>query len=154
VLIDKEMQEQAYERAEMELASRGEDDRWALLEESMVRDTERMREQRPGDLVVTRLYSHNMDVDSINDGSFAVQMPSSPAATVWVDIPAKAHNNACGFSFADGHSEIHKWLQPGNIDNVDYTTKAKDPTAHLYDPDITWVARHTSLRSDGKPLSY
>jgi ATP-dependent DNA helicase PIF1 len=27
---------------------------------------ERMREQRPGDLVVTRLYSHNMDVDSIN----------------------------------------------------------------------------------------
>jgi len=29
--------------------------------------TERMREQRPGDLVVTRLYSHNMDVDSIND---------------------------------------------------------------------------------------
>jgi ATP-dependent DNA helicase PIF1 len=29
--------------------------------------TERLREQRPGDLVVTRLYSHNMDVDSIND---------------------------------------------------------------------------------------
>jgi ATP-dependent exoDNAse (exonuclease V) alpha subunit len=28
---------------------------------------ERLREQRPGDLVVTRLYSHNMDVDSIND---------------------------------------------------------------------------------------
>ncbi|MEJ0073789.1 MAG: AAA family ATPase [Candidatus Saccharibacteria bacterium] len=28
---------------------------------------ERLREQRPGDLVVTRLYSHNIDVDSIND---------------------------------------------------------------------------------------
>lgn len=27
---------------------------------------ERLREQRPGDLVVTRLYSHNLDVDSIN----------------------------------------------------------------------------------------
>jgi ATP-dependent DNA helicase PIF1 len=27
---------------------------------------ERLREKRPGDLVVTRLYSHNMDVDSIN----------------------------------------------------------------------------------------
>jgi len=27
---------------------------------------ERLREQRPGDLVVTRLYSHNMDVDTIN----------------------------------------------------------------------------------------
>lgn len=28
---------------------------------------ERLKEQRPGDLVVTRLYSHNMDVDSINN---------------------------------------------------------------------------------------
>lgn len=28
---------------------------------------ERLKEQRPGDLIVTRLYSHNMDVDSIND---------------------------------------------------------------------------------------
>lgn len=27
---------------------------------------ERLKEKRPGDLVVTRLYSHNMDVDSIN----------------------------------------------------------------------------------------
>jgi ATP-dependent exoDNAse (exonuclease V) alpha subunit len=27
---------------------------------------ERLQEKRPGDLVVTRLYSHNMDVDSIN----------------------------------------------------------------------------------------
>lgn len=27
---------------------------------------ERLREQRPGDLVVTRLYSHNIDVDGIN----------------------------------------------------------------------------------------
>jgi ATP-dependent DNA helicase PIF1 len=27
---------------------------------------ERLREKRPGDLVVTRLYSHNMDVDAIN----------------------------------------------------------------------------------------
>lgn len=28
---------------------------------------ERLHEQRPGELVVTRLYSHNMDVDSINN---------------------------------------------------------------------------------------
>jgi prepilin-type processing-associated H-X9-DG protein len=94
------------------------------------------------------------DVDSINDGSFAVQMPAAAPATAWVDIPAKAHNNACGFSFADGHSDIHKWLQPQNIDSVDYTTKAKDPVGHLSDPDVLWVAKHTSLRADGKALPY
>ncbi|MEO6760928.1 MAG: HRDC domain-containing protein [Candidatus Saccharimonadales bacterium] len=32
---------------------------------------ERLREQRPGDLIVTRLYSHNIDVDSINQKHLA-----------------------------------------------------------------------------------
>jgi prepilin-type N-terminal cleavage/methylation domain-containing protein/prepilin-type processing-associated H-X9-DG protein len=46
--------------------------------------------------------------DSINDGYFI----NDPAPTGWQDIPASYHNGACGFSFADGHSEIHKWLSP------------------------------------------
>jgi prepilin-type N-terminal cleavage/methylation domain-containing protein/prepilin-type processing-associated H-X9-DG protein len=43
--------------------------------------------------------------DSINDGYFI----NSPAAPNWQDMPASYHNGACGFSFADGHSEIKKW---------------------------------------------
>ena len=43
--------------------------------------------------------------DSINDGFFVVNM--DPDA--WGDIPASYHGGACGFSFADGHAEIHKW---------------------------------------------
>jgi prepilin-type N-terminal cleavage/methylation domain-containing protein/prepilin-type processing-associated H-X9-DG protein len=43
--------------------------------------------------------------DSINDGFFV----NNPAASSWQDIPASYHNGACGFSFADGHSEIKKW---------------------------------------------
>ena len=93
------------------------------------------------------------DPDSINDGSFAVQMPASSAATEWIDLPAKAHGNACGFSFADGHSEIHKWLSPGNIANVDYQPKVKG-VFELNNPDILWVAKHTSVRTDGTALPY
>ncbi len=44
--------------------------------------------------------------DSINDGFFI----NNPDATAWGDVPASYHNGACGFSFADGHSEIHKWV--------------------------------------------
>jgi prepilin-type N-terminal cleavage/methylation domain-containing protein/prepilin-type processing-associated H-X9-DG protein len=49
--------------------------------------------------------------DSINDGGFAVQMalPGYNFATI-VDFPASYHNGACGFAFADGHSEIHRWI--------------------------------------------
>jgi len=44
--------------------------------------------------------------DSINDAFFIVGQGSSQ----WGDLPASYHNKACGFSFADGHAEIHKWL--------------------------------------------
>jgi len=44
--------------------------------------------------------------DSSNDGFFI----NSDTAGSWGDGPASFHNGACGFSFADGHSEIHKWL--------------------------------------------
>ena len=47
--------------------------------------------------------------DSINDGYYLLTLPG---AGTWGDLPASYHNGACGFSFADGHSEIHKWLWP------------------------------------------
>jgi prepilin-type N-terminal cleavage/methylation domain-containing protein/prepilin-type processing-associated H-X9-DG protein len=43
--------------------------------------------------------------DTINDGYFV----NNPALDFWQDIPASYHNGACGFSFADGHSEIRSW---------------------------------------------
>lgn len=47
------------------------------------------------------------DDDSINDGGFAV----SVVQPKWVDYVGTYHNNAGGLAFADGHSEIHKWIE-------------------------------------------
>jgi prepilin-type N-terminal cleavage/methylation domain-containing protein/prepilin-type processing-associated H-X9-DG protein len=44
--------------------------------------------------------------NSINDGYYLNTAGNSGA---WGDAPAAYHNRACGISFADGHSEIHKW---------------------------------------------
>jgi prepilin-type processing-associated H-X9-DG protein/prepilin-type N-terminal cleavage/methylation domain-containing protein len=44
--------------------------------------------------------------DSINDGVF---FTSANNPSVINDIPANRHNGAAGFSFADGHSEMHQW---------------------------------------------
>jgi prepilin-type N-terminal cleavage/methylation domain-containing protein/prepilin-type processing-associated H-X9-DG protein len=46
--------------------------------------------------------------DSINDGYFL----NKPDELEWVDLPASYHNGAASVSFADGHSEIHKWNYP------------------------------------------
>jgi len=44
--------------------------------------------------------------DSINDGVF---FTGADNPNTIIDIPASYHNGAAGFSFADGHSEMHQW---------------------------------------------
>ena len=55
--------------------------------------------------------------DSINDAFFIL---SSPTAGTWGDTPGSYHNNACGFSFADGHAETHKWRSRTSVYPVSY----------------------------------
>jgi prepilin-type processing-associated H-X9-DG protein len=45
------------------------------------------------------------DPVGLNDAAFAVSM----ASPIWIDCPGSYHNNGCGFAFADGHSETHRW---------------------------------------------
>jgi len=52
---------------------------------------------------------------SNNDAAFAVTMAGNPptdppSAAYIIDFPANFHNGAAGFSFTDGHSEVHKWI--------------------------------------------
>ena len=98
------------------------------------------------------------DPDTINDGSFAVEIPALSFSTKWIDYPAK-NGNVCPFVFADGHSEIHKWLYPGQIQNVSYqvlteTEHAAQGASGQGDPDVLWVAKHTSVYLSGAGLSY
>jgi len=80
--------------------------------------------------------------DSINDGYFI----NSPTAPNWQDIPASYHNGACGFSFADGHSEIHKWQSSSSIIpvNYQYTTVPFDDAGRR---DFEWYAERVQYIS-------
>ena len=53
--------------------------------------------------------------DSINDGWKICDVPSF---THWTDLPASYHNGAAGYSFADGHAEIKKWLETSTKQKV------------------------------------
>jgi len=81
--------------------------------------------------------------DSINDAVFFTSV-DNPGGTIG-DIPANHHNGACGFSFADGHSEIHKWTYSGllgPIQSVAWNGKiviGSDPSG-LRDSD--WLCQH------------
>jgi prepilin-type N-terminal cleavage/methylation domain-containing protein/prepilin-type processing-associated H-X9-DG protein len=77
--------------------------------------------------------------DSINDGAFynAQQNPE------WIDMPSNQHNGACGFAFADGHSEIHKWRSSVLKTKLTFMDLARQPVA-LTDPDFAWTLERTS----------
>ncbi|HEX5222750.1 MAG TPA: prepilin-type N-terminal cleavage/methylation domain-containing protein [Verrucomicrobiae bacterium] len=75
---------------------------------------------------------------SINDSGFF-----NPYVAQWTDQPASYHNGAAGFSFADGHSEIHKWvasLSTAQAKAVDtsYTGVTAKPVVRG-DKDLSWM---------------
>jgi prepilin-type N-terminal cleavage/methylation domain-containing protein len=84
------------------------------------------------------------DPNSINDAALAV----SAAVPEIVDYPASFHANACGLSFCDGHSEIHKWLssilKPGG-QFIGIAPVKPAPSADY--KDWLWLASHASINT-------
>jgi len=80
--------------------------------------------------------------DSINDGWMVFCTAGNPAErTQWSDLPASFHNGACGFSFADGHSEIKKWRNPSTLEPVTKNSgKFPKSIPGGQTDDISWVA--------------
>jgi prepilin-type N-terminal cleavage/methylation domain-containing protein/prepilin-type processing-associated H-X9-DG protein len=82
--------------------------------------------------------------DSINNGGLAVEcVDRGPAARI-VDYPASSHNGAGGLSFADGHSEIHKWLDPRTKPPVRYNNLLQLNVRSPNNPDVAWLQERTS----------
>jgi prepilin-type N-terminal cleavage/methylation domain-containing protein len=92
--------------------------------------------------------------DSINDAALAVdcsdnQETSPPNQAKIIDYPANYHCGACGFSFADGHAEIHKW-RGGPLANAPISWNSYGsialgigmPGAWM---DLHWLAYNTSV---------
>jgi prepilin-type N-terminal cleavage/methylation domain-containing protein/prepilin-type processing-associated H-X9-DG protein len=86
--------------------------------------------------------------DSINDG-IQYTPTSDGEDSEWGDLPASYHVGACGFAFADGHSEIHKWM---NI-YTDHVIVGNDSWLPLTvvgsKVDINWAESHESPANTG-----
>lgn len=81
--------------------------------------------------------------DSLNDAAFAVAMSQS----LWQDGPSNYHCGGCGFSFADGHSEIKKWRDPRTLAlRTTYQTSFTFGIYQAGNPDIAWVQQRTSAK--------
>jgi prepilin-type N-terminal cleavage/methylation domain-containing protein/prepilin-type processing-associated H-X9-DG protein len=80
--------------------------------------------------------------DSINDGYYLNTLGNQ---TQWGDSPAWYHNGACGFSFADGHSEVHKWLSATartRVTTAEHVPRSFDAVGRR---DFQWLWERTSV---------
>jgi prepilin-type N-terminal cleavage/methylation domain-containing protein/prepilin-type processing-associated H-X9-DG protein len=74
---------------------------------------------------------------TIDDGYFAVQVNTD----TWQNYPGVRHGGRTGFSFADGHAESKKWLEPS-------TALLKNPSGNASAPkfngkrnrDLQWIS--------------
>jgi len=76
---------------------------------------------------------------SINDGGLAV-CAETPK---WIDYPASYHNRGAGFSFCDGHSELHHWI--GGTVVINSGVGQLSPTTRQDISDWVWMADHSTL---------
>jgi prepilin-type processing-associated H-X9-DG protein len=80
--------------------------------------------------------------DAIDDGYMLVFVNRHH---LWGNLPANYHNGACGLSFADGHAEIRKWVDPDTLSKKIVAT-AKGPR------DVPWIqVRTTAPIKPGTP---
>ena len=84
--------------------------------------------------------------DSLNAGGFANMMVESPAAARIIDFPASYHNGAAGISFADGHAEIHKWIDSRTKPRPTYDGNLGLNVASANNQDMIWLSDRTSSR--------
>jgi prepilin-type N-terminal cleavage/methylation domain-containing protein/prepilin-type processing-associated H-X9-DG protein len=82
--------------------------------------------------------------DSINDGLFQTDLIKRGASAEMIDFPASYHNGAAGFSFADGHAEIKKWLDARTMPALSKGGPMKTSVTMPNNPDVAWIQERSS----------
>jgi len=93
--------------------------------------------------------------DAINWGNYMTQMagyalppnPANPGAYEFdQDLPGFYHNRAAGFSFVDGHAEIHRWLDPRTMPPLNFQAPPNIPSPYPVprDNDVAWMQDHST----------
>jgi len=88
-----------------------------------------------------------MREDSIDIGNFATRMkgyPNKPNEYGFYDLPGFYHHYSCGFSFADGHSEIHRWRDGRTYPPLVPGGQVNDQFDSPRNQDVAWLQDHSS----------
>lgn len=89
----------------------------------------------------------DMREDSIDMGNFGTRMagwPDDPASYGFFDLPGYYHHFSCGFSFADGHSETHRWRDGRTMPALTPNSFINDIFSSPNNNDVAWLQDHAT----------
>jgi hypothetical protein len=89
----------------------------------------------------------DMREDSIDIGNFAARMsgwPDQPERYGFYDLPGFYHHFSCGFSFADGHSEIRRWRDGRTTPPLVPNGAVSDCYNSPDNTDVAWLQEHAT----------
>jgi prepilin-type processing-associated H-X9-DG protein len=85
-------------------------------------------------------------MDSINDGELYTSMsgfdPSQPGVWEIADLPSNYHGGSGSAAFADGHSEIHKWVDRVRNARIPWSYNESTPNSR----DTYWIMFHATRK--------
>ncbi len=90
------------------------------------------------------VFVEEADSRTYNLGTWAFNPGRTPEACEWVDTFAVNHGNSSTVGFADGHGELHKWLEPTTLAASSAASKGQQNPFYWsrhqpVDLDINWV---------------
>jgi len=88
--------------------------------------------------------------DSINDAQFMLNAGAYATGNEsWRDYPGNVHNKCVSISFADGHSEIHKWSRSTTFQGVQYKSFSTASS-----PSTSPINQATNLHAGGQDYEW
>jgi len=99
------------------------------------------------------LWVEENDPRGENLGSWIMNAGPPPnfAGSGWIDSPAVFHGNSSTFSYADGHSSSHRWLDPATIRyaaNMGPNKFSGAPNASQAPHDVIWAAGQYATKAN------
>jgi len=104
------------------------------------------------------IFAEQSDTRGYNEGTFALSVAAGgPTPIGFIDVFSTYHGPVGTFSFADGHAEAHRWLDPNILVDGKYTLQIGS-TGYEYSscpkqplqtgPDANWIIQHCVSPTD------
>ena len=84
---------------------------------------------------------------TIGSTAFFMTEDRPPSAAEWTHFPAARHGRQGTLSFADGHAELHRWLEPTTLRDFSKFQNANIALPAYHSRDWIWLAERTSSRA-------